>query len=330
MDLSTTYLGLALKNPLMPSSSPLTGDLDEVKKMEDAGAAAVVLPSLFEEQLLRESDELQYHMAHGTESFAEALSYFPNTDEFLLGPEEYLAFIRKAKSALAVPVIASLNGTTPGGWIGYAKNIEAAGASALELNIYSVPTDPDLSESVIETNLVDILKAVKASVKIPVAVKISPFYTNPARVVKRIADAGANGVVLFNSFYEPDIDLETLDILPKISFGHSYDMRLAMRWTAILHDKVSCDIAAAGGVQTTEDVVKMLLVGANAVQICSALYRNGVSHFATLLKGLSAWMEKREYASVGEMRGSMSHKNVEHPQMYERAQYMRAVREYKG
>jgi len=326
MDLSTTYLGLKLRTPLVPSAAaPLTEDIGNIKLMEDSGAAAVVLYSLFEEQLRLERYELHHHLEHGTESFPEALTYFPEPAEFNVGPEQYLKHIAKAKAAVNIPVIASLNGSTPGGWTDYAKKIQQAGADALELNIYSIPSDPDLTAAEIEKEYAEIVRAVKSEVTIPVAVKLSPFFTNFANVAKRLVGAGADGLVLFNRFYQPDIDLETLEVTPNILFSTPMAMRLPLRWVAILHGRVKTSLAATSGIHRAADVIKMLMVGADVTELCSVLMRSGVKHIAVLEREMAAWMEQHEYESVKQLKGSLSQKNCEDPSAYERAQYMRAI-----
>ena len=326
MDLSTNYLGLKLRSPLVPSSAaPLTDDLGNIKQMEDHGAAAVVLYSLFEEQLRLERRELHHHLTQGTESFPEALTYFPEPAEFNAGPEEYLKHIAKAKAAVKIPIIASLNGSTPGGWTDYAKKIQQAGADALELNIYSIPTDLDVTAAEIENEYVAIVKSVKSAITIPVAVKLSPFFTNFANVAKRLVDAGANGLVLFNRFYQPDIDLETLKVTPNILFSTPMAMRLPLRWVAILHGRVPASLAATSGIHRAADVLKMLMVGADVTCLCSAIIRHGNKQIGVIESEMKTWMEQREYESVQQLKGSLSQKNCEDPSAYERAQYMRAI-----
>ncbi len=328
MDLTTTYMGLKLRNPLVPSASPLSDEVDTIKRLEEAGAAAVVLYSLFEEQLRRESAELDFHLSHGTESFAEALSYFPEPSEFRVGPEDYLEHIAKAKAAVQIPIIASLNGSTLGGWTAYAKQIQQAGADALELNIYSIPTEDDVAGGDVEKTYVDILKAVKQEVTIPVAVKLSPFFTNFANVAKRLADAGADGLVLFNRFYQPDIDLENLEVKPNILLSTPMAMRLPLRWVAILYGRVSSSLAATSGIHRASDALKMLMAGADVTMLCSALLRHGPQHLSVIEREMCAWMEQHEYESVTQLKGSLSQKNCEDPSSFERAQYMRALSTY--
>jgi len=326
IDLSTQYLGLKLRTPLVPSASPLSQEVDSIRRLEDAGASAVVLYSLFEEQLRQESAELDEHLEAGTESFAESLTYFPQPGEFRLGPEGYLNHIRKAKEAVGIPVIASLNGATLGGWTQYAKQIEQAGADAIECNIYSIPTQIDVTAAEVEQNYIDILKAVKSAVTIPVAVKLSPFFSNLANMAKRLDAAGASGLVLFNRFYQPDIDLEELEIKPNVLLSTPQALRLPLTWIGILYGRVTANLAATSGVHGPEDVIKLLMVGADVTMLCSTLLRNGISHLRYIEHGLAEWMEKHEYESVRQMKGSMSQLRCPDPSAFERAQYMRAVK----
>lgn len=328
MDLTTTYLGLKLRTPLVPSASPLSEELDSIKGMEDAGAAAVVLYSLFEEQLRQDRLELASRLDQGTESFAEALTYFPEPEEFRLGPDEYLKHIAKAKEAVKIPIIASLNGSSVGGWTQYAKGIEQAGADALELNIYYIPTDLQMSSSDVEKNYLNILKAVKAEVKIPVAVKLSPFFTNFANMASRLDQSGADGLVLFNRFYQPDIDLETLDIKPNILLSTPMAMRVPLRWIALLFGKLKASMAATSGIHRASDVLKMLMAGADVTMLCSALIRHGARQVGVIERDLVAWMEEHEYSSVAQLKGSLSQKNCADPSAFERAQYMKAISQF--
>jgi dihydroorotate dehydrogenase (fumarate) len=328
MDLSTTYLGLKLRTPLVPAASPLSDEIDSIKQMEDAGASAVVLYSLFEEQLRQDSAELVHNLEQGTESFAEALSYFPEPEEFHLGPDEYLKHVSKAKKAVKIPVIASLNGSSAGGWTKYAKAIQQAGADAIELNIYNIPTDMDLSSAKIEQAYLDIVKAVKAEVSIPVAVKLSPFFTNFANMAKRLDKAGANGLVLFNRFYQPDIDLESLEVKPNILLSTPMAMRVPLRWIALLYGKTKANLAATSGIHRASDVLKMLMAGADVTMLCSALIRHGVRQIGVIERDLIAWMEEHEYASVTQLKGSVSQKNCPEPSAFERAQYMKAISQF--
>ena len=325
MDLSTTYLGLKLRTPLVPAASPLSEEIDTIEQMEDAGASAVVLYSLFEEQLRQDSVELAQHLEHGTFSTPEALTYFPEPEEFRLGPEEYLAHIAKAKKAVDIPIIASLNGSSAGGWTQYAKAIQQAGADALELNIYYIPTDLDRTSAQVEQNYLDILKAVKSSISIPVAVKLSPFFTNFANMAKRFDLAGADGLVLFNRFYQPDIDLENLEIKPNILLSTPMALRVPLRWIALLYGKIDANLAATSGIHRASDVLKMLMAGADATLLCSTLIRHGVRQIGIIERDLIAWMEEHEYHSVAQLKGSLSQKNCADPSAFERAQYMKAI-----
>jgi dihydroorotate dehydrogenase (fumarate) len=325
MDLSTTYLGLKLRTPLVPAASPLSEEIDSIKLMEDVGASAVVLYSLFEEQLRQDSAELAQYLEHGTESFAEALSYFPEPEEFRLGPEEYLKHIAKAKAAVNIPIIASLNGSSMGGWTHYAKAIEQAGADALELNIYYIPTDMNLTSNEVEENYLSIVKAVVSAVGIPVAVKLSPFFTNFANMAKRLDQASASGLVLFNRFYQPDVDLESLEIRPNILLSTPMAMRVPLRWIALLYGKLCASLAATSGIHRASDVLKMLMAGADVTMLCSALIRHGVRQIGVIERDLVAWMEEHEYTSVAQLKGSLSQKNCAEPSAFERAQYMKAI-----
>jgi len=329
MDLTTTYLGMKLRTPLVPSASPLSEEIDNIKRMEDAGASAVVLSSLFEEQLQLDRYELHHHLTHGTESFAEALTYIPEPDDIRLGAEGYLERIRKAKEAVAIPIIASLNGVSIGGWTDYANLIQEAGADALELNIYYIPTDPTLTGAEVEQAYLNILAMVKSLVTIPVAVKLSPFFSNLANMARRLDDAGADGLVLFNRFYQPDIDLDNLVVRPNVILSTPQALRLPLRWIAILYGRIRADLAATSGIHTAQDVIKMLMAGANVAMLCSVLLRHGVNHIRLIEEGLRQWMEEREYESVGQMRGSMSQIHCENPGEFERAQYIRALHSFK-
>ena len=329
IDLSTTYLGLKLQTPLVSSASPLTQELSNIRRLEDAGASAIVLSSLFEEQIRLESQEMDHHLSAMTESFAEALTFFPHAGEFYLGPEEYLKHIPKAKAAVDVPVIASLNGATLGGWTRYARQIEQAGADALECNIYYIPTDTDVSGAVVEQTYIDILRAVKSSVSIPVAVKLSPFFSNMANMAKRLEQGGANGLVLFNRFYQPDIDLDELEIKPNVLLSTPQALRLPLTWIGILFGRVKMSLAATSGIHSAEDVLKMLMVGADVTMLCSALFRNGIHYLTEVRRDLVRWMEDHEYESVHQMRGSMSQLRCSDPSAFERAQYMRAIKSYQ-
>ena len=329
MDLTTTYLGLTLRSPLVPSASPLSEEIDTIRRMEDAGAAAVVLYSLFEEQLVLDRFELHHHLTEGTESFAEALTYFPEPPEFHLGPEEYLNHIRKAKAAVDIPIVASLNGNSLGGWTNYAKQMQEAGADALELNVYYIPTDVQRTAEQVEQTYIDILQAVKSVVTIPVALKLGPFFSNMARMAKRLDDAGTNALVLFNRFYQPDIDLEALEVRPRVLLSTPQAMRLPLTWIGILYGRIRADMAATSGVHEAEDVIKLLMVGANVTMLCSVLLQRGVDHIRTVENGIREWMEAHEYDSVHQMRGSMSQQNVADASAFERAHYISTLHSYK-
>lgn len=325
-DLSTRYLGLNLRTPLVVSASPLSQDIDGIRKLEDAGASAIVLYSLFEEQLRQESLELDFYLSEGTESYAESTTYFPEPSEFHLGPDDYLEHIRKAKEAVKVPVIASLNGSSVGGWIQYATQIEEAGADALECNIYWIVTDPRVTSTEVEQHYIDIVQAVKTAVRIPVSIKVSPFFSNFANIATRIDTAGADGLTLFNRFYQPDIDLEALELVPHVLLSTPQAMRLPLTWIGILRGKIKASLAATSGIHGAEDVIKLLMVGADVTMLCSTLLRNGVNHLRSVEQGVRQWMESREYESVEQMKGSMSQMRCADPSAFERAQYMRAVK----
>lgn len=330
MDLTTTYLGLTLKSPLVVgAAAPLTEDISNIRWLEDSGAAAIVLHSLFEEQVRRERLELHHHLEYGTESFAEALSYFPEPDIFHVGTTAYLDHIRAAKAMVDIPIIASLNGFTLGGWTDYARQIEAAGADAIELNIYWIPTDLDRSGADVEQQYIDVLDAVNAAVKIPIAVKLSPYFSNMANMVKRLCDAGVDGLVLFNRFYQPDIDIEALTVQPDLILSSPGDMRLPLNWMAILHGRIPASLAANSGISTTADVVKMLMAGADVTMLVATLLRHGIGHLKTIEEDLITWLQDHEYESLDVLRGSMSQQNSPNPSEFERVQYMRAIQSYQ-
>ncbi len=328
-DLTTNYLGMELRTPLVASASPLSHEISGIRHLEDAGASAVVLYSLFEEQLRRESLELDFYLSEGVESFPESLSYFPQPKEFFLGPDGYLEHIRKAKDAVNIPVIASLNGSSVGAWIQYARQIEQAGADALECNIYWIVTDPDAKAEAVEKHYLDILEAVKASVQIPVAIKLSPFFTSFSNMAKRLDAAGADGLVLFNRFYQPDIDLEELEMKPNVLLSTPQAMRLPLTWIGILYGRVDASLAATSGVHGPEDVLKLLMAGADVTMLCSILLRNGIDHLREIEKGVVQWMESHDYESVAQMQGSMSQLHCPDPAAFERAQYARAVKGFE-
>jgi dihydroorotate dehydrogenase (fumarate) len=329
MDLTTTYMGLKLKNPIVPSASPLSESVDTIRRMEDAGAAAVVMYSLFEEQITAESLELDHYLNYGTETFSEALTYFPEMEDYKTGPESYLDLISGAKEAVDIPVIGSLNGVSTGGWIEYARKIQDAGADALELNIYYIPTSIDLPGSEVEKMYLDVVKDVKGSVTIPVAVKLSPYFSSTANMAKQLAEAGADALVLFNRFFQPDLDLEALEVSPKLVLSTAYELRLPLRWVAILFGRVETDFAITSGVHTHEDVLKGLMAGANVAMMASALLKQGIGHITTTLEAMQTWMEEHEYESVAQMQGSMSQKAVAEPAAFERANYMKALHSWR-
>jgi len=325
MNLKTTYMGLKLRTPLVVSASPLSESLDNIKRMEDAGAAAVVLFSLFEEQVRYERYELHRCTTQGTESYPEALSYFPDPQELFVGPEAYLKHIAAAKQAVTIPIIASLNGSTLGGWTDFAKQIQQAGADALELNLYNIPTDMNISGEELENQYLAVLRAVLAQVTIPLAVKLSPFFTNFANIAKQFAAEGANGLVLFNRFYQPDIELESLDVVSNAFYSTPMAMRLPLRWIAILYERVGCSLAATSGIHRGTDALKMLMAGADATMLCSVLMRHGIERLGPIEEEMMNWLREHEYESIEQLKGSLSHKNCPDPGAFERAQYMRAV-----
>lgn len=329
MDLTTTYMELKLRSPLVPSASPLSETIDNIQRMEDAGAGAVVMHSLFEEQLRLERYELHHHLTHGTESFPEALTYFPELSSFRIDAETYLDHIQSAKEKVSIPIIASLNGSSVGGWTSYAKQLEQAGADALELNVYYVPTDMNLTGAEIEQTYIDILQSVKAAVAIPVAIKLSPYFTSMANMVQRLDQAGANGLVLFNRFYQPDINLDTLEVEPNVLLSTPQSMRLPLRWIAILYGHVNASLAATSGIHTGHDVLKMLMAGANITMLCSVLLRHGIDQIRVIEQAMREWMEEHEYESVRQLQGSMSQQNCPNPSAFERAQYLRLLQTYK-
>lgn len=329
MDITTTYLGLKLKSPIVCSAGPLAEKISNIREMEDAGAAAIVLYSMFEEQIDNEQLELYHHTSDHDESYAEATTYFTEPFEYKLGPDEYLEHIRKAKDAVNIPIIASLNGKSIGGWTSYAKKMEQAGADALELNIYLLPTDIQKSGSDVEKTYIDIVKAVKSNVKIPIAVKMHPFFSSTSWMANELNKAGADGLVLFNRFYQPDIDLENLEVVPNVILSTSMSMRLPLRWIAMLYGRINADLAATSGVYTAEDVIKMMMAGAKVTEMLSALLKFGIGHIADITTNLKNWMEEKEYESIEQMRGSMSYMNVDDPAKFERANYMKVLNSYK-
>jgi dihydroorotate dehydrogenase (fumarate) len=329
MQLQTNYLGLKLKNPVMPGASPLVDQLDNVRRLEDAGAAAIVMHSLFEEQITNEQLSEFYHTENPAESFSEATSYFPQMEDYALGPDRYLEQIRKIKSMVDIPVIGSLNGTSLGGWTEQARLIEQAGADALEINVYYIATDPDEPGTSVEKRTFDILQAVTDAVDIPVAVKLSPYFSSPGHFAKQLDTLGAAGLVIFNRFYQPDIDIEELEAAPRLELSNSTELRLRLRWAAILHGRIKADIAVGGGIHTVEDIIKAIMCGAAVTQVVSSLLKYGPSHIGSLIQGLRHWLEEHEYESVEQMRGSMSLRNCPDPSAFERANYLRVLQLWK-
>lgn len=328
IDLSTSYLGLKLRNPLVASSSPMCADVDNVRRIEDAGAGAVVLHSLFEEQIEHESDELDRYITESSDVSAEAGSHFPEMLHRVMGPDAYLAHIMKCKQAVRIPVIASLNGTTRGGWLQYAKQFEQAGADALELNIYHIPVDPDVSGEQVERQYVELVQAMKAEIRIPLTVKLSPYFSSMANMAKKLDGAGADGLVLFNRFYQPDYDLESLEVVPNLILSNSHELFLRLHWIAVIYGSVKADMALTGGVHCATDVVKAMMAGAKVAMMTSALLKRGITYLDTLCTELLIWLGEHEYDSIKQMQGSMSRKSVPQPRAFERANYMKVLSSY--
>jgi dihydroorotate dehydrogenase (fumarate) len=328
VDLSTNYLGLPLRNPLVASASPLSKKVDTSIRMEQAGVSAIVMYSLFEEQIIRESLKLHADLTRGTESFSEALTYLPDYGMYSIGPEKYLELLEKTKRAVSIPVIGSLNGTTPGGWTEYARKIEQAGADALELNMYDLATDPNISAAVLEDRYISLVSEIRQSVRLPLAIKLSPFFTSLPNFTRRLVEAGANGLVLFNRFYQPDFDLEELEVTPNLLLSNSAELRLPLRWIAILYGRVHTDFALTSGVHTAEDVIKSMMAGASVVMTASALLHEGLQHVPVILDGIQSWMVEHEYESIRQMKGSMSQQAVADPSAFERANYMAVLSSY--
>ncbi len=328
IDLSTSYLGFTLENPIVASASPLSKKLDLVKRIEDAGAGAIVLYSLFEEQINHESRELDHYLTRGTDHYGEALSYFPDMAHYNIGPEPYLDHLHRVKQAVNIPVIASLNGVSNGGWIDYALRMQEAGADALELNIYYLPTDPTLSSAELESSYVELVRSVRACVRIPLALKISPFFTALPHMARRFADAGADALVMFNRFYQPDFDLERLEVVPNLTLSTSQDLRLPLSWIAMLYGRVPLDLALTSGVHSAQDVLKAMMAGANVAMMTSELLAHGIYRIRDVLADLRAWMIEHEYESIEQMRGSMSQRAVAEPAAFERANYMKVLNSF--
>jgi dihydroorotate dehydrogenase (fumarate) len=328
VDLTTTYLGLPLKNPLVASSSPLSHKVSSVQELEDAGIAAVVMYSLFEEQIIRESLKLHEDLTRGINQFAEAITYIPEIGSYSIGPDTYVEHLQKIKQATKIPIIGSLNGVSTGGWIEYAQKIEQAGADALELNLYYLATDPDLTSAELEDTYYTLVRDVCEQVQIPVAVKLSPFYTSLPNFARRLVEAGADGLVLFNRFYQPDFDLEELEVVPNLVLSNSDELRLPLRWIAILYGRVQADFALTSGVHTATDMLKAVMAGASATMVASELLQNGIKRVPAMLTDLQAWMVEHEYKSITQMKGSMSQQAVAEPAAFERANYMKVLSSY--
>ncbi|PWH12441.1 MAG: dihydroorotate dehydrogenase-like protein [Anaerolineae bacterium] len=328
-DLTTRYLGLTLKNPILASASPLTKKLDTAKKLDEAGVGAIVMYSLFEEQIIQESLELDHYLTRGTESFAEAQTYLPDTGLYTMGPGKYLDHLTAVKKSVSVPVIGSLNGVSAGGWTRYARYMQDAGADAIELNLYYLATDPNLPGQELEEAQIELVANVKASVSIPVSVKLSPFITSIPNFAKRLVEAGADGLVLFNRFYQPDFDLDNLEVQHTLVLSTSEELRLPLRWVSILYGRIQADLALTTGVHTAADVLKSMMAGAQVVMIASEILKNGYNRIPDLLANMTAWMEEHEYHSIQQMQGSMSQKAVREPAAFERANYMRVLGSFR-
>ncbi|MBM3151517.1 MAG: dihydroorotate dehydrogenase-like protein [Chloroflexi bacterium] len=329
IDLSTSYLGLKLKNPLVASPSPISEHVDSVRRLEEAGVAAVVMHSLFEEQVIHESLELDHFLDYGTYSFSEALTYLPDTGRYSLSADRYIEHLNKVKQAVGIPVIGSLNGVSSGGWVKYAKKIEEAGADALELNIYYLPFDVNLASGDLEKNYIRLVSDVRAQVGIPLAVKVSPFFTGMAHVMKQLVAAGAQGLALFNRFYQPDFDLEKLDVVPNLVLSSSNELRMPLRWIALLYGQVDADFAVTTGVHSADDVLKAMMAGASVAMMASALLKNGPKHAAQVLADIRSWMEKNEYESIRQMKGSMSARTTREPHALRRSNYIKVLNSFK-
>jgi dihydroorotate dehydrogenase (fumarate) len=330
MDLRTTYMGMELKHPIVASASPLSGTVANIKRLEDAGASAVIMFSLFEEQLKQESVTLERLMTTGTESFAESLDYFPRISDYTVGPDNYLNLLRNASETVDIPVIGSLNGITNTGWIDYARSMQQAGARGIELNIYYIPADLNISGREVEDRYIEILKSVKAAVSLPVAVKLNPFFSAIGSMAKALDDAGADALVFFNRFYQPDFDLDKMEVMPNLQLSTPEEIRLPLLWLAILYGKLQASLGATRGVHSPVEVVKYLMAGADVVMTTSALLKNGIDYLSNLHKGLSTWMDMHDYVSVAQMKGSMSQQNVTDPTAFERANYIKILESYKG
>jgi dihydroorotate dehydrogenase (fumarate) len=330
IDLSTQYLGFKLRNPLVVSASPLSKEITNLRQMEDSGASAVVLHSLFEEQINIETNELDRFLWDGSDLGAESTTIFPDLGNYNIGPDAYLEHIRQAKQTVSIPVIASLNGVSRGGWVSYAREVQQAGADAIELNVYFIPADPASSSADIEKLYIDLVTEIRHTVTIPVAVKVGPFFSAFANMAQRLEAAGANAIILFNRFYQPDFDLEALEVKPVVTLSNSSELLLRLHWAAMLHGHIHADIAITGGVHTAEDVVKSMMAGAKVTMLASALLQNGIGFLRPLHNQLEAWLEKHEYESIQQMQGSMSQKNVPNPKAFQRSNYMKVLSSYAG
>jgi len=330
VDLSTEYLGLKLKSPVVISACPLTEPLESLRRLEDAGAAAAVFPSLFEEQIAHEEEQLSKVHEFGTDSFAEALTYFPEPEEYRFETDTYLESIAKAKKALSMPVIGSINGVSEGGWIRYAKLIQDAGADALELNIYFIPCDPELPGDAVESRYLELVAAVKQSISIPLAVKIGPYFSSPANMAKRLVEAGADGLVLFNRFLQPEIDLEALEVRPRLVLSTPFELLLPLRWVAVLHGRVNASLAVTSGIHDYQGMLSALLAGADVGMIASVLYKKGFGQIGEILRNMGSWMEEKEYESVAQLKGSMSLENSPDPSAFARGNYMKTLTSFTG
>ena len=328
-DLSTTYLGLELKNPLVASASPLSKKIEKAKKLEEAGVSAIVMYSLFEEQIIHDSLELDHYLTRGTNSFAEAMTYLPDIGTYNMGPDKYLDHLSALKKAVSIPVIGSLNGVSRGGWVSYARFMQDAGADAVELNMYYLSADPDLSGQELEDNYVDLIEGVKSRIDIPLAVKLSPFITSLPNFACRLVDAGADGLVLFNRFYQPDFDLEELEVVRSLELSDSRDLLLPLRWISILYGKVEADFALTSGVHSAQDVLKAMMAGAKVAMTASTVLRHGYERITSILTDLGAWMEANEYESIKQMQGSMSQQSVAEPAAFERSNYIQILNEFR-
>ena len=328
-DLGTTYLGMKLRSPLVPSASTLSGEVEDIKRMEQAGAGAVILHSLFEEEMILEEYELHRALFQGAESFPEAITHFPELGNYGLGPGRYLQHIRDAKQAVKIPVIASLNGDTRGGWVSIAKSMEEAGADALELNVYAIPTDVDRTGAQVEADTLELFQSVKSIVKIPVAVKLSPFFSNMANMAKRFSEEGAGALVLFNRFYQPDLDLENREVVPQLFLSTPMSFRLPLRWVAILFGQVKCNLAATSGIHQGEDALKAVMAGADVAMLCSTLLKNGIEHIHNIEADMRRWMEEHDFDSISQMKGSLSQKNCPDPSAFERVQYLKTLKSFR-